>query len=86
MARCRRWLWAALAIVLALWLMGAVTKALMRTPDSCRYLYPGALVVLIAGAWLAAGLRWRRPALIALFLLAATGVATNLALLRDAVR
>ncbi len=40
-------------------------------------------MVLIAGAWLAAGLRWRRSALVALFLLAAAGVVTNLALLRD---
>ena len=76
-------LWAVLAIVLSLWLMGAVSKDLLRTPDSARYLYPGALVVLIVGAWAAAGLRWRRPALIALFILAATGAITNIALLRD---
>ena len=75
--------WAALAIALSLWLMGSVSVALIRTPDSSRYLYPGALAVLIAGAWLAAGLGWRRSALVALFLLAATGVVTNLALLRD---
>ena len=74
--------WVALAIALSLWLMGAISS-LIRTPDSSRYLYPGALVVLIAGAWLAAGLGWRRSALVALFLLAATGVVTNLALLRD---
>ena len=76
-------LWAALAIVLGLWLMGAVTKGLLRTPDSGRYLYPGALMVLIAAAAAAAGLRWRRWGLIALFIVAAAGVATNIALLRD---
>jgi hypothetical protein len=76
--------WAALAIVLALWLLGVIAVGELRAPDSSRYLYPGALVVLVAAAWLAAGLRWRRPALIALFLLAATGLATNLAQLRVA--
>ncbi|MCL4286293.1 MAG: hypothetical protein KJ006_01440 [Thermoleophilia bacterium] len=76
--------WAALAIALALWLLGVVSVGTFRAPDSPRYLYPGALVVLIAGAWLAAGLRWGRPALVAVCLLAAAGVATNLAQLRTA--
>jgi hypothetical protein len=79
-----RMAWAALATVLALWLLGAIAVGALRAPDSSRYLYPGALVVLLVGAWLAAGLEWRRPALIALFLLAATGLATNLAQLRVA--
>jgi hypothetical protein len=77
-------LWAALAIALSLWLMGTVSVGVIREPDSDRYLYPGALAVLIVGAWLGAGLGWRRPALIALFLLAATGVLTNLGQLRVA--
>ena len=75
--------WAALAIALSFWLMGAVSKDLTPNAGQSRYLYPGALVVLIAGAWLAAGMGWRRSALVALFLVAATGVVTNLALLRD---
>ena len=74
---------AALAIALVLWLMGAISVSVGRTPDSPRYFYPGALVVLIAAAWLAAGLGWRRSAVIALALVAASGLATNLALLRD---
>ena len=41
-------LWATLAIALSLWLMGTISVAVIRTPDSSRYLYPGALVVLIA--------------------------------------
>ena len=76
-------LWAALAIAVSFWLMGAISKDLLRTPDSARYLYPGALVVLIAAAWVAAGMRWRRSALVALFVVAAAGVFTNIALLRD---
>lgn len=77
-------LWAALAIALSLWLMGAVSIGALRTPDTPRYLYPGAIVVLIAGAWLIAGLEWRRWGLVALFLLAVTGAATNVAQLRTA--
>jgi hypothetical protein len=76
--------WATLAIAFALWLMGAISVGALRQPETTRYLYPGALVVLIVGACLAAGLRWRRPALIALFLLAAAGVITNVAELRSA--
>ncbi|MCL4288273.1 MAG: hypothetical protein KJ006_11605, partial [Thermoleophilia bacterium] len=76
--------WAALAIALSLWLLGVISVGTFRAPDSPRYLYPGALVVLLAGAWLAAGLRWRRSALIALLLLATAGLATNLAQLRTA--
>jgi hypothetical protein len=78
-----RMLWAALAIALSLWLMGALSRGLLRTPDSARYLYPGALVVLVVGSWAAAGLPQRRQALIALYLLAGAGVATNVALLRE---
>lgn len=76
-------LWAALAIVLASWLMGTISSALFRLPDSPRYLYTGAVVVLVLAAWAAAGARWKRPAVIVLFLVAAAGVATNVALLRD---
>lgn len=76
--------WATLAIALSLWLLGVISVGTFRAPDSPRYLYPGALVVLIAGTWLAAGLRWRSSALVALLLLAAAGLATNLAQLRTA--
>ena len=41
------------------------------------------MVVLIVGASGAAGIRWRRSALVTLFIVAAAGVATNIALLRD---
>ena len=78
-----RMLWAALGIAFTLWMMGAVSRTLLRVPDSERYLYPDALVVLVIGVWAAAGFRWRRPALIALFVVAAVGVLTNVALLRD---
>jgi hypothetical protein len=76
-------LWAALGIVLTLWLMGAISTAGIRVPDSPRYLYPGAVGVLVVAAWAASGVRWRQPAVIAVFLVAAIGVMTNIALLRD---
>lgn len=79
-----RMLWSALGIAGALWMMGAISRTLVRVPDSSRYLYPTAVVVLIVAAWAVAGMRWRRSALIALFLVAATGMATNIALARRA--
>jgi hypothetical protein len=80
--RVPKMVWASLAIALALWFMETISTGEIRTPDTPRYLYSGALVVLIAGSWVAAGVGWRRPALVALFLLAASGVATNVAELR----
>jgi len=79
-----RMVWASLAIALSLWFIATISTGAIRTPDTPRYLYPGALVVLIAAAWLAAGVGWRRPALIALFLLAASGAVTNVGQLRAA--
>ena len=75
-------LWGALATPLALWMMGAISRSLVRTPDSSRYLYPAAVVVLVLAASAVAGYRWRRPALIALIGLATVGLATNVALVK----
>jgi hypothetical protein len=76
-------LWAALGIVLAYWLMSVLGNSLLRTPDSPRYMYPGAIGVLVVATWALAGWRPTRFALVTVFVVAAAGVATNLILLRD---
>ena len=76
-------LWAVIATALALWLMGSVSQTDLRQPDSSRYLYPGAAIVTLALAGAAATLPRSRGAVVAIFAVAAVGVATNLALLRD---
>lgn len=87
-APASRMLWTTLAIALTLWMMGAISRSvsefLMRTPDSSRYLFPSAVVVLITAACAAAGVRWSRSSLLALFLIATVGAATNIALARQA--
>jgi hypothetical protein len=77
-------LWVALAVLLALWGLGVLASAGNRPPDSARYLFPGAVVVLMAAAACAGGSRWSRSALVALFAVAASGLAVNAVLLKDA--
>lgn len=76
-------LWSVLAILGVLWMMQALAQAPLRTPESSRYLFPGAVGVVLVAAWAAAGVSWGRRGLIALFGVAAIGVLTNIALLRD---
>jgi hypothetical protein len=79
-----RMLWAALAIAVTLWAMGAVASSEIRAPDYSRYMYPDALVILIAAAWAAAGSRWSSRVVAGILVVAAIGVMTNVILLRDA--
>lgn len=76
---------AALATLLALWLLGALVSdsQMGRVPDDPRYLFPGSVVVLLVAAEAAAGLRWSRAALVLLYVFAAGGLAVNAAELRD---
>jgi hypothetical protein len=77
----------ALAIALALFAIEAVAHTeLFSAPFTPRYLYPAAVVVVLVAAEGARSLAWPRPALTALFAVAAVGVATNLALLRNESR
>jgi hypothetical protein len=77
-------LWAAFAIVATMWMMGAITQQLFTLPDNQRYLYPGAVAVLLVAAWAADGARWRRPATVVLILVTVAGVVANIIRLRDA--
>ena len=76
-------LWGAIAIAVSLWAMQAIAPTEFRQPDTARFLYPGAVVVLLVAAEAAAGLRWTRPIVLAVFAVAAFGLATNVAALRD---
>jgi hypothetical protein len=77
-------LWAVIATAGAFWLLGAVSASEFREPGSGRYLYPGSAIVLLTCAAAAAGLLPRtRTALVAIFAVAAVGIATNVAQLRD---
>ncbi|HTU14261.1 MAG TPA: hypothetical protein VMF31_03620 [Solirubrobacterales bacterium] len=80
--RASRGLWVAIAIGVALWTMQALVSGTGgRLPDDARYLYPGAVVSVLVLAEAARGLRWRRPTLIALYLIGAIGLTTNFLLL-----
>jgi hypothetical protein len=76
-------LWATLAALGTLWMLGALNQVITATPENPRYLYPVAVGVLLIAAWAVAGARWTRGALIALYAVAAMGLAVNLVLLRD---
>ncbi len=77
-------LWAALAVLVAIWGLGVLTGGANRAPDSSRYLFPGAVVALLVMAGCAAGLRWSRAGLVALYVVAACGFAVNLFQLHEA--
>lgn len=76
-------LWTALAVVVALWALGALTAGPSRAPDQARYLYPGAVALLLLASEALAGQRWNRAALIALYAVAAAGLGANLFLLHE---
>ena len=81
----QRWLWAAMAIPSTLWLIGALgaLDSPLDVPDSSRYLYPAAVAVLVVTVEAARGVPLGRGALVAIFAVAAIGVATNARLLGD---
>lgn len=78
-----RFLWVALGILLAFWVLSALARNEFRPPGQIRYLYTGAVGVLLVGAAAASGIRFSNRGLAALFVAAALSLATNLVLLRD---
>lgn len=77
---------AALAGALAFWGLAAITRADALEPAASRYLYVGAVFILLLVSEVAAGLRVRGTWAIAVILLAAGAVASNLHLLRSGER
>lgn len=72
--------WAALAVPLTYWLM--LDLVALRFPDDTRYLYPGAVAVLLVACEALRGTAWTRNRLVALYLMAGVSLATNLTYLR----
>jgi hypothetical protein len=76
--RIPRFVWIALAVLLAYWLELALGFAPEgRTPLESRYLFPGAVLVLLVAAAALEGVRIPRPATVAIFAVGAVGVLTN---------
>ena len=76
-------LWVALGIVLTYWALGALAVGPERAPWAVRYMYPGAVGVLLTAVAAATGMRLSKLGLTALFAAAAFSLTANIALLRD---
>jgi hypothetical protein len=74
-------LWVVLAIPIVLWSLVSVAK--LRAPSDPRYLFPGAIAVLLVGVEAVRGVRWSEFALGILFAIALGGAATNVWLLKN---
>jgi hypothetical protein len=76
-----------IAIALALFAIEAVAHTpLFSSPFSPRYLFPGAVVVILVAVEAARGVRWSNRALVVVCVLAAVGIASNIAALRNGAR
>jgi hypothetical protein len=76
-------LWVSLGIVLAFWTLGALAVGPARAPEATRYVYTGAVGVLLVATDAARSTRFTRIGLALLFAACAVSLATNIALLRD---
>jgi VanZ family protein len=76
-------LWASLGIVLTYWVLGALVVSSLRPPGLTRYIYVGAVGVLLVATDAARPIRFSKGGLVLLFAVCGISVATNLALLRD---
>jgi hypothetical protein len=79
-----RSLWIGIAVLLGLGtLLGAAVSPPARTPFQLRYMYPGAVAVLIVAVEAARGLRISRGILVTLLAMAAVSLTTNIAHFRE---
>jgi hypothetical protein len=76
-------LWAAIGVVVGIWTLGALTAGGIRFPENPRYFYPVGIGMLLIASESLRGIRWSRSATIALYVVVAAGLGTNLLLLRD---
>jgi hypothetical protein len=79
-------LWVGLGIVLAYWVLGALAYSSVRPPGLNRYIYLGAVGVLVVAAAGLSTTRFSKVGVAAVYVLAAASIATNLAFTRDATR
>ncbi len=81
------WRLAALAVLpLAFWSLTAATRASINEPTTSRYLYPGALFLLLLAVEAARGRRATPPLLAVLAVLLLGATVANVGLLRDGAR
>jgi hypothetical protein len=79
-----RALWVALGVVLTYWALGGlVAGSFSRVPEASRFIYPGAVGVLLVATAAAQGLRFSRLGVLALFIGVVFSLATNIALMAD---
>ena len=82
-----RWLWATMAVLGTLWLMGAVAALPpIRVPQKSEYMFPATIAVLLVAVEASRGVRLRRRGMTILYAVTAISLATNIALLRDGSR
>ncbi len=78
-----RWFWSYLAIPLVFWLSVVVALEPNRYPNSDRYIYGGAIAVLLLAAEALRGVRFSPSALAGLLVASAVALTGNIAQLRD---
>ena len=82
--RSGRGLWVALSIGLTIWLLQVLVSGTGgRLPDDARYLFPGAVVSILILAEVVRGIEWKGGAIVALYLVGAIGLFTNISLLAN---
>ncbi|HEX3735382.1 MAG TPA: hypothetical protein VHU86_09555 [Solirubrobacterales bacterium] len=79
-----RWVWIALAIALGFWILAGLNQMPGRDPTSSRYQYVGAVFILLAAAELLRGVNFGRVPLLAMAVIAAFSVASNVQALHSA--
>jgi hypothetical protein len=77
-------LWISLATLLAYWTSTALVYAPTREPIQNRYIYDGAVMVLLVASDALRGIRFSRTAILALFTATVLSLGTNIATLRVA--
>ena len=82
-----RWLWATMALLATLWLMGAAAALPpIRVPQKSEYMFPATIAVLLVAVDASRGVRLTRRGMTILYAATAISLATNIALLRDGSR
>jgi hypothetical protein len=76
-------LWAAIAGLLAFWVILALGYGQGRSPTTVRYVYPGAVLAFLIAAEACRGIRIPRGVVIAVLAVALFAISTNLFRLRD---
>ncbi len=77
------WFWIAIAVLLTIWALGAVTAGVFRLPDDSRYFFSTLIAALLVAVAAAAGTRWSRTSIIVLYAAVGAALSTNLLMLRD---